>query len=345
MLLSKKIIIAVVFLFFAGVAFMQIKDQQPDNVGPENSPPFVVNELTREEYMERKKEFLALLNTHDPRFALAQLREQVKTDDALLRSCHALVHEIGREAYKKYADFGLAMQYQDEICNSGYLHGIIETHLFKNVDVLGAIKVVCSPYPTGKYLSWECYHGVGHGVMYYTANDLPRSLEMCEKYENDFARTTCINGAFMENFNTDQKSHASKFLIESDPFYPCGEQPEHYKDDCYVYAPTYYLSLHKNDYAGALHWCRGAESPYVSSCIQGVGSQAMKENINTPKLVERICMGSTKAQVPSCIMGMVGLFINHQGSIAPAQKLCTELTASNQKACERSIKLYSHLFF
>ena len=149
----------------------------------------------------------------------------------------------------------------------------------------------------------------------------------------------------MENFNTDQKLHPSKFLKESDPFYPCQEQVSRHKGDCYLYAPTYYLSsLHKNDYVGALKWCEGADFLYKSTCAQGVGSQAIKENINTPKLVEEICMSNKSAQVDSCINGMVGLFINHYGSLEPARKLCEQLGVSNRQTCYNSIQSSASLF-
>ncbi len=36
---------------------------------------------------------------------------------------------------------------------------------------------VCKEHKLGSFLSWECYHGVGHALMYYRANDLSRSLE------------------------------------------------------------------------------------------------------------------------------------------------------------------------
>ena len=94
------------------------------------NPSEQLNELTNEEYEEVRSEFFALLNDVNPKSALIYLRERIKTDNALLRSCHALVHEIGHESYEKYGDFAKAMAYQDEICNSGYLHGVIESHFW-----------------------------------------------------------------------------------------------------------------------------------------------------------------------------------------------------------------------
>ncbi len=332
---------ALLFIFgVGGVVYKNIgalsKNEKPRYLGSDK--------LSEEGYEVAKEEFLKSVNDKDPAIALAELRERVKRDDSLLRSCHALVHEVGRASYEKYRDFGEAMKYEDEICNSGYLHGVIEAHFSKAPDVFAAIKTVCDPYLPETFLSWECYHGIGHGVMYYTSNDLPRSLGMCDSYDSDFARATCANGVFMENFNSDQKLHPSKFLKSDDPFYPCAEQATRHKRDCYLYAPAYYLGLKENDYVGALKWCDGAEVPYKSACAQGVGSQAIKENINNPKFVEEICASNELTQRAPCIDGMVRLYINHHGSLAPAKILCGQLKPSNRQTCYFSVQSNSGLF-
>jgi plastocyanin len=299
---------------------------------------------SEERYEERKDEFLALVRDENPRVALDRMREEIETNDALSRSCHAIVHEIGRAAYEKYGDFGEAMKYRDELCNSGYLHGVIESRFSQSENVFAEMKTMCDQYQQRSYMSWQCYHGLGHGVMFYTANDLPRSLEMCEGFESDFGRSSCVNGVFMENFNTEQKRHVSKFLKEDDPFYPCPEQPEHYKADCYLYAPTYFLNLNQDDYAGALDWCAGAEAGYESMCARGVGGETMKENMNDPKFVEATCMSGGPEQIAPCIEGMVGLYINHYGSLKPARELCAGLQTSNRRACYGTVEAYADLF-
>ncbi len=302
------------------------------------------DESSEERYEERKDEFLALVRDENPRVALDRMREEIETNDALSRSCHALVHEIGRAAYEKYGDFGEAMKHRDELCNSGYLHGIIESHFSQSEDVFAEMKTMCDRHKQRSYMSWQCYHGLGHGVMFYTANDLPRSLEMCEGFESDFGSSSCVNGVFMENFNTEQKLHVSKFLKEDDPFYPCPEQPERYKSDCYLYTPTYFLNLNHDDYAAALDWCKGAEASYESMCARGVGGETMKENMNDPKFVEAICKSGGPQQVAPCVEGMVGLYINHNGSLEPARELCAELEVSNRRTCYGTVEAYAGLF-
>ncbi len=84
-----------------------------------------------------------------------------------------MVREIGHAAYEKYDDFGKAMKYQDELCSSGYVHGVIEERFAQSGDILTDMKTMCADYRAGGYLQWQCYHGIGHGVMYYTSNDLP----------------------------------------------------------------------------------------------------------------------------------------------------------------------------
>ena len=301
-------------------------------------------ELSEERYKEIEEEITALAREEDPRVALERLRQEIKTNDALSRSCHPLVHDIGHAAYEKYGDFGEAMKYQDEVCNSGYLHGIIESRFEESDDVFADMKTMCDPYPQGSYLGWQCYHGLGHGAMFYTANDLPRSLEMCDGFESAFGRVNCANGVFMENFNADQKLHLSDYLKERDPFYPCAEQAHRHKADCYLYAPTYFLSLERGGYAAALEWCKGAEAGFESWCAYGVGTQAMKENLNDPELVESVCMNGDPEQTAPCIEGMAGLYINHHGSLEPARDLCARLEKSNRPACFDSVQAHSGLF-
>ena len=300
--------------------------------------------LSDERYEERREELLTLVREENPRVALDHIRGEIETDDALSRSCHALVHEVGREAYEKYGDFGEAMKYRDELCNSGYLHGIIESKFSQSEDVFADMKTMCGRYEPGRYMSWQCYHGIGHGAMFYTSNDLPRSLEMCDGFEDEFGRSSCANGVFMENFNTEQKAHVSKYLKESDPFYPCKEQAERHKADCYLYAPTYYLDLEADDYAAALEWCEGAEAGFDSTCARGVGSQMMKENLNDPKLVESTCMRGEPEQTAPCIEGMAGLYVNHYGSLEPARELCARLEKPNRRACNASVEAHAFLF-
>ncbi|MGH3086250.1 MAG: cupredoxin domain-containing protein [Rubrobacteraceae bacterium] len=285
-----------------------------------------------------------MVGDEDPRVAMNQLSEDMEEDEELLRSCHPVVHEIGHAAYDKYGDFGEAMKYQDEVCNSGYVHGVIEERFAQSDNVLADMKTMCADYRSGGYLEWQCYHGIGHGVMYYTSNDLPRALEMCDAFEDASGRSSCYNGLFMENFGADGNLHVSEYVNEDDPLSPCVEQKVRHKTDCYLYAPTYYLSQNEGDYEGALKLCEDAEAAFRSACVQGVGSQVMKENLDDPKFVESVCEDGGPANTVPCVQGMSSLHINHHGELDPAREMCGRLESSNEEACLSAVRAMSPMF-
>lgn len=298
----------------------------------------VATDLSKEQYELIKKQLVEQTELEDPKKALSVLEALSEKEAGVLRICHPLAHEVGRAAYSKYTDFGKAMVYKNEICNSGYLHGVIESYFKGVTDMATAVETVCNDYLDGSFIAWECYHGVGHGLMFYSDNNLPPSLLTCSSYTTEFRRSACINGVFMENFNTDQKLHPSRFLKATDPFYPCADQKQEYKGDCYLYAPTYFLSLHKNKYHNALSWCRSAEKAFRVTCIQGVGAQTMKEQLDRPVFVESVCSFGTSKEEAVCIAGAVDLYINHYGSPKPAKNLCMKLEKQNQAICNEVIK-------
>lgn len=339
----RYIFIFLIEILIISIFVYKISSQEFRNNDTSSVPIAKSAFLPQEDYSKLSKELRFIVNQQNPKIALDKLSKVIATDSAVLRSCHVLTHEIGHEAYERYKNFGEVMKYKNEICNSGYMHGAIETHFYQSKDVFSDMKTLCSNYPHGKFLSWECYHGIGHGVMYYTSNDLPKSLAMCDSFNSSFARSNCSNGVFMENFNTDQKLHPSQFLDKNNLFYPCLQQNSDHKGDCYMYVPTFFLSMNKGEYTTALNWCERAEKNYQYACAYGVGSQAIKENINNPKIVETICENHSSFR-NSCISGMVGLYINHFGRLREAIELCSQLNRSNKSVCEVVVEQSSRLF-
>jgi hypothetical protein len=333
----KKVglIFLIISIFVIGIDLINDKNLSEKKYS-DQSP---AGELSNEEYLKIEKEMLSIVENEDPRVAMTAMRDRVDSNPSLAKSCHSIVHDIGHASYVKYKDFGLAMQYQDEFCNSGYLHGIIEIHFAKSKDIFTDIQNVCAPYKEGSFLSLECFHGIGHGLMYYTLNDLPKSLKICEQLNNKLAQNSCAGGVFMENFNTDQKDHLSTYLKIEDPSYPCTIQDKKLKSICYTYAPIYFLNLHKNDYKGALDWCRGVEQGYHDACAEGVGGQIIKENIQDPIFVEKICISGKINETTPCIRGMINLYTNHFGDLEKSKKLCFKLQFMNRQNCLETLDL------
>ncbi|MST04096.1 MAG: hypothetical protein EXS49_00815 [Candidatus Pacebacteria bacterium] len=342
---SKKIIFSILGLgifLFIGFIFINIilKSKPPStNQANDNLVKFPDQDLEK-----TKKYFIELALKENPRVALLELAENMQTDELLSRSCHGIIHEIGHESYNKYKDFAKAMSYSIDICISGYTHGVIEAY-FENIsDIFSAMKEVCKPYPEEKNPAWNCYHGVGHGLMYWTGNNLPRALELCDVYDSKFAKDNCANGVFMENFGADDVLHPSRFVSKENPASSCVQEKTH-KQECYLYAGKYYLTLIKEDYSKAFNWCKNIDKNFIDSCIAGLGGEAIKNNLYIPLKAESICdkAGSLK-DISTCIDGLIGLYIHHTASISDSHKLCNYFTELNKSTCENGIKSREYLF-
>ena len=113
-------IVLTIIIALLGVGVSRYVDDEQSVPHTEAQVPLNQNEkeLSTAQYVAIKEEFILLAKTHDPKFALTALRERIKTDTALLRTCHVLVHEIGHAAYDMYKDFGVSLLPAEQIQKS-----------------------------------------------------------------------------------------------------------------------------------------------------------------------------------------------------------------------------------
>jgi hypothetical protein len=295
------------------------------------------NRLTDLEFRNIQVDLSTVIATESPREALSKLSVLMEQDRRVLKECHGFVHEIGNAAIKKYGDLATALGYQDDLCGSGYIHGVIEEHLINVKDVFSAMKTICQQYGLGVQAG-KCYHGIGHGLMFYTENDLPKSIATCSSYQSVEAQTRCVEGVYMENFGTLRNLHPSKYLNAKNTLYPCPEQPEEYKQGCYYYSPLYYLNIHGEDYKGAMRVCFMAEKGYKETCIKGVGSRLMKQHIDEVAFAENTCKTGAEDKFYSCLDGMVSYHLVNFDSVAKTKEMCFLISIPNQEYCLKSVE-------
>lgn len=329
--------IVIVPLALAAVGLAVLSARAPE-AGPPPEP------MSLEDYRRVESEFVSILKERGAGAALAELRRRVAAEPDVVRECHSIAHTLGHEAYAAAGDFGAALLQADGICNSGFFHGVIEAHFAGVEDVAAAARTVCAAYPSGTYPGWQCRHGVGHGLMFSTENDLPGSIALCEGFEDAAARDGCVNGVYMENFNVERKLHPSAYLKEDDPSFPCGEPGTAHKSECYNYAPVFYLALHPGRYAEALAWCGRVEEGFRPTCAAGVGAQALKEHLDDPALVERACGKGGAEASRHCVRGMATQAAFHYGALEPARALCAGLKRGNRASCEAGLKGFEAMF-
>ncbi len=339
--MKKYIILGLILGVASIIGFWVYRSE--NKITAENLKSAPTFSLGSSEYKKNLNDLLNIVNTQDPHVALQELALRMQTNEVVFQNCHIMAHSIGRAAYKRYQDFDTALKYQDTTCSDGYLHGVIEAKFNSIKDTQGAtdeLKTICSKY---KYPD-RCWHGIGHGLMFFTQNDLPTALSICNTYSLARASSRCYEGVFMENFLSDPDAHPTIYVDAKAPFKPCLNQEARYKGACYFYVPIYWLGLHNNDYGTAVQWCEGAENGYADECVRGVGSLAMKYNIDKPKYVESLCMKANPDDVSSCISGMASYYLTFTGLFSKANSMCAQLEPLNLKTCQAEVKRNIRLF-
>ncbi len=272
-----------------------------------------------------------LAKEQNPKVAMEHLKTELKNNPDLANSCHGITHEIGHIAFEEYGFKKALSQFEDDLCGSGYMHGVTEEYISQSDKPLADMLTAC---PKGY---GACFHGIGHGLLLYYENDLPKATAGCDQFKEIKEQVQCSEGVFMQNYNTDTKLHKNDYLDPQNTLFPCLEQPEIHKSACYFYSPRYFVSLHPNAYKEAIKACLNAEKEFIPTCIRGVGSVTMKQNIEDIDLNKEVCKYAPSEYQNHCIAGATGYYVIHAGSLAEAEKLCPRLTAEFQTVCRNTV--------
>lgn len=283
-------------------------------------------------YESAKRELMDAVRERGPREALDRLQHVAASDADIAGLCHGLSHEVGYAAHEALGFTG-ALAVQEDVCGSGYLHGIIERELSYDIAGLESrFRTLCPPGDA------RCFHGLGHGLMYATENDLPGSLRRCAIFSLPFQRIQCGEGVFMENFEADGAAHPSGYLFPEDPYRTCRGQPEPEKGICTFYFPRYFLRVHPGAYADLFAFCETLPEDSMPACFKGAGSAAMKASVLTPERALAQCESAAPAARQHCVEGLLSYLIVHYASVREAREFCEESFASAWRfVCARSL--------
>lgn len=267
----------------------------------------------------------------------AYTRQQVDANPSFARDCHPLMHMLGHASYVQFGGFQAASAQQDEVCNSGFIHGLIEAAFGASDDPTQTALSICQPTTNNDFKSWQCNHGVGHGVMLVHNRSVDKSVASCRQLQSDFAIDACVNGVYMEHFIVIDHGGARRTGDEPS-LADCRQAESRHKASCYYYAPTAYLALTNDSYGQAYDWCQQSEANFVSACVGGIASQAMKDAITRPQVAADICASYPERHQASCVGGAIGMYINVHASTAKAEPLCAREFKAFAQVCRQRIE-------
>ncbi len=278
--------------------------------------------------------------------AFVELKKEYETNGYIRSQCHPLTHVIGRATASLFPNVVDAYKYGDSICWSGFYHGVME-QIVNQVGMsklAGNLDSICKDIPGKERYSFDyynCVHGLGHGLMAITENELFKSLTLCDNLNGGWEKTSCYGGVFMENIIVDNKNHFTKYLKPSEPVYPCNAVEAQYKSSCYLMQTSYMLKVSGNNFSKVFENCRNADEGYIETCYQSLGRDASGQSLSNAESTKAKCdLGSDYAQKSNCIIGAVKDFISYFHSEKEANHFCTILSPDLQKICSDTATSY-----
>ena len=187
--------------------------------------------------------FREALKRHSTLEALQLIQSLGDNDPEIRRDCHPIVHAIGRETYRISGNIHNSFSACDQTCHSGCYHGSVERFL-RGENIYAEVNKhpgttelkqkaagACDPKIAVRF-RFQCLHGLGHALLFFSAYKLQPSLEICDVLPEEWGRASCYGGVFMENvFNATPES---RDLSPTDYHYPCNKLDQKYRAECYV---------------------------------------------------------------------------------------------------------------
>jgi len=259
-----------------------------------------------------------------PQTALALLATDDRTMEQVHADCHQIAHWIGHAGLAHYkGNAADALAHGGMTCNSGYYHGVMQlafSGLLKN-EVVKKARVLCTTpaVNTNAFLLYQCVHGLGHGLMIYSGDDLPWSLRTCHKLQTGFDRVSCTGGVFMQNL--DVTMGVSRYLSAKNPIYPCNIVATRDKLYCYLMVTSRILSLDGYNWRKTAAWCRRSERGWVATCFQSYGRDASGFTQYHPERTISLCrLAGNEAN--ECMYGAARDYGNNYAGGEQASRLC-----------------------
>jgi hypothetical protein len=267
-------------------------------------------------------------------------------------SCHRVVHMVGAATLaRNHGNVARTFAQGSSLCWSGYYHGVLE-RAFANIKSYNAAslaaksRALCADQQVraSSWLTYQCLHGLGHGLMITTGLQLPLALDVCRRLDGAWDQTACKGGVFMENFITSYGGE-SPYVRDDDPLYPCDWVREADKYTCYQQATTRIIRVVGTHWAKIAKTCSKAERRWVTTCFGSLGQTASSLGFRKPTNIIRTCAyarpyGGERECIRYAAMDIAGTYSGGR----EASKLCTQTLTNLRGTCYEAIgRMLRHL--
>jgi hypothetical protein len=277
-----------------------------------------------------------------PGVALRRLDNAQRSSAFIGEFCHQIAHEIGHAAYaREQGNTARALSEGAMTCGSGYYHGVVERAFAGLPRDRGAAVAqrLCTGVPasTGRFVLYQCVHGLGHGLMIYSGDDLPYSLRICNSLSSRWDQQSCAGGVFMQNFATGAVAMVTtRWLRSADLLYPCDGVAEQDKLYCYLQVTSRILRAVGYKWRRAAGWCARAERNWVATCMQSLGRDASGFERRRPRPILAICALAAKF-AGECVYGAARDIVDNDARPNRASEMCAIAPGPLRSRCYEGV--------
>ncbi len=286
--------------------------------------------------------------------ALKQIQQLEAQDPELRRDCHPIVHAIGRETFRVKGTIHESFAACDQTCHSGCYHGSVERFLRgediyseadrhpSEAELSQKAAVACDP-STPLRLRFQCLHGLGHALLFFSVYNLQQSLNACDGLSDDWSRNSCYGGVFMENVSN--STNEKKNFSPTDYHAPCDQVADKYRRECYIMQTSRMTEMGLNT-ERILEEC-GKAGAYRIPCTQSIGRDLSNEaRVGRNQTAAQKCELVQGEVRLACMRGAVYALVDNTWDGRYAMPFCAAFsTAADRENCFTMSIQYLHTVF
>jgi hypothetical protein len=293
--------------------------------------------------------FRDVLKTHTTRSALQVIQRFELQDPEVRRDCHPIVHAIGRETFRIKGNVHDSFSACDQTCHSGCYHGSVERFL-RGEDIHSQVErhpsqaelkqkaaAACdSDVPVR--LRFQCLHGLGHALMFFSRYKLAPSLEACDALPEEWSRQSCYGGVFMENVSS--STPELRDLSPNDYHYPCNTIDAKYRGECYVMQTSRMTEMGLS--ASRLFDECQKSGEYELPCTVSIGRDLSNDvRIGQTRPTAQKCESVASERRLACIRGVIYALIDNTWDGRYVLPFCVAFADdSDQQSCIKESIIY-----
>jgi hypothetical protein len=298
--------------------------------------------------------FRTALKYHSTAEVLQLIRRFEAEDPELRRDCHPVVHAIGRETFQLKGNIHDSFSACDQTCHSGCYHGSVERFLrgdeiysqtYKHpsqAELKQKAAAACDPNTPIRF-RYQCLHGLGHAILFFSLYQLQPALDICDALDEDWSRSSCYGGVFMENVSN--ATNEKKNFSPTDYHAPCNQLADKYRQDCYIMQTSRMAEMGLST-ERMLEECAKA-GIYRVACTLSIGRDLSNEvRVGQTRTVARKCELVHDSNRRACMQGVVYALVDNTWDGRYAMPFCAAFAShTDREGCFETSIQYLRSFF